>query len=308
MKHRLLYWLIPIVAALSVSTLDAANIISYWRFESDDDSSAQGLSNPNSVAGEPAFTSSSAKIDASANPGSLPNTIVPGTNLPNTASLDGSPLNINGSAAYSSTLNVNSITVELWSRTEESIAVIIARSTTAGSSLNSGIADGFRLYDPQDLKVQYYVNTGSGSQLITIDTNYQMDADNSVNGVAEWHHLAFTYDQATGVGTVYADDVVIGTNNGVAGRALYWGDIVGGDQPQFYVGWEMDGFDFSKTPTDNGFIDEIRLSDGALPPDQFLNTPVPEPGTYAIGAALLGALALHHFQRRKRQSARHDPR
>ncbi|MEO0793975.1 MAG: LamG-like jellyroll fold domain-containing protein [Verrucomicrobiota bacterium] len=297
-RFRFVWWLRVVVASFLVASIADAAIISYWRFEQDDDPSANGLENPNEIAGEPAFISSSAKIDATANPGSLPNDIVPGTGLANTASLDGSPLDINGSAAYSSTLNVSSMTVELWARTEESTAVVIARSTTSGNNIDNSIADGFRMYDTQDLKVQYYVDTGGGSQLVTIDTNFRMDTDNSVNGSAEWHHLAFTYDEATGLGQVWANGSVIGSNDGADNQAIYWGDISGGDQPQFYAGWQMDGFDFSKTATDNGYIDEIRFSDAALGEDDFLNAPVPEPGTYAVGALLMVGAWICHRRRR----------
>ncbi|MGJ3244420.1 MAG: LamG domain-containing protein [Opitutales bacterium] len=280
--------------------LDAA-VISYWRFEQDDDPSAQGLDSPNNVAGEPAVISNTARLDDSANPGSLPNTIIPGTGAANTSSLDGTPLDINATAAYSPTLNVSSMTVELWTRTEESTAVVLARSNN--SNVRNSIDDGFRIYDTQDLKVEYWTGRNKGQATrVVIDTNYRLDQDGVADGQADWHHIAFTYDAATGEGKIYADGVVIGSHTGSADTPLYWGRTNPNQGPEVQIGVDMDGYNFSKTSTDNGFIDEIRFTDGVLTDDDFLVAPVPEPSTYAAGGLLLGLMGLHLW-RRKRHGA-----
>lgn len=265
-----------------------AGIISYYRFEVDSDPSASGLSSPDEIGGGTPLISSSARLDASANPGSLPNTVIPSTGAPNTSSLDGNPLDIDAVAAYNPALDVASITVELWTRTEESTAVIISRSTTSTpSGIQSGLADGFRIYDPASLKVQYYVTDGVNVQMRQINTGVGTDNVGSRgDGNTNWRHLAFSFDAGTGTGTFYLDGVVVGTDNlSSSSHVLYWGGPSA--QPVMQVGVAMDGYNFSKSATDNGYIDEIRFSDNALEEEDLLITPVPEPGTLAGGGLLL---------------------
>ena len=263
-------------------------IISYYRFEVDNDASATGLSTPDEIAGGTPLISSTARLDSSANPGSLPNSIIPSTGQPNSSSLDGDPLDINASAAYNAALDVSSITVELWTRTEESTAVIISRSTTSTvNGISNGLADGFRIYDPSSLKIQYYVTDGVTTQLRQINTGVGTDNVGSRgDGNTNWRHLAFSFEATTGEGTFYLDGQVIGTDSlNSSNYVMYWGGV--GAQPVLQVGVQMDGYNFSKTQFDNGFIDEIRFSDNALEEEELLITPVPEPGTIAGGILLL---------------------
>lgn len=268
-----------------------AGIISYYRFEVDNDSSATGLSTPDEIAGGTPLVSSSARLDASANPGSLPNTIIPATGAPNTSSLDGDPLDIDASAAYNPALDVNSITVELWARTEENTAVILSRSTTSTvSGVVNSISDGFRIYDPADLKVDYYVTDGNQVLQRQINTGLGTDTVGSRgDGNTNWRHLAFSFDASTGTGTFFLDGNTVGTDTlNSSNYVMYWGGPSA--QPVLQVGALMDGYNFSKTANDNGFIDEIRFSDNALEEEELLITPVPEPGTL-MGGALLALLA-----------------
>jgi len=296
LKRLCSIWLLWMSGFLGVQ----GSVISYWRFEVDNDPAARRLNSPNEIAGEPAVISTSGKIDDTANPGSLPSTIVPISGAPNTASLDGTPLDVNATAAYSSSLNVSSMTVELFARTEERTAVLIARTNTANPAGNS-VADGFRIYDPQDLKVQYVLTDGVTTSNITIDTNFAMDGDTLPrgDGVTNWNHIAFTYDETTGVGTVYANGESIGSHTATVGSQLYWGDIGGGAEPMVYIGTRMDGYNFSKTRADNGFIDEIRFSNLALGNDQLLIAPVPEPGTWIAGLSVCLLIGLHYWRRKQ---------
>lgn len=297
-RNRILLSLLTLLSLALPAFVDAA-VISYWRFEQDNDPNPNRVDSPNEIAGEPSITSNSAQLDDSANPGSLPNTIIPGTGAPNTSSLDGFPLDVNATAAYSPTLDVSSMTVELWTRTEERTAVVLSRSNN--SNVQNGIDDGFRIYDTQDLKVEYWVGNWWGAKTrVVIDTNYRLDQDGVVNGQADWQHIAFTYDADTGTGTVYANGTVIGSNQGPS-DPLFWG-FPWNSSPTVQAGVAMDGQDFSKNQSDNGFIDEIRFSDGVLTDDDFLVAPVPEPSTYAVGGLLLGLMGLHLW-RRKRQTA-----
>ena len=299
-KRRLLA--LVLLSTVSISPA-SAGVVSYYRFETDNNPAANQLSSPDEFGG-PDFVSNSARLDDSANPGSLPNTVVPRTGDPNTSSLDGL-IDVDGSAAYNAALDLPSLTVELWARTEENTAVVISRSTASQSAVMNDVSDGFRVYDPSDIKVDYWVTDGTSNTKVTIDTNRAFDTVGSRgDGDTSWRHLAFAYDAATGTGQVFLDGTVVGSNDGADARQLYWGGA--GAQPVMRVGVMMDGYNFSKGNTDDGFIDEIRFSNVALAEDDLLTTPVPEPGTY-LGGTVLILFAGLHLWRRKRLRPKESP-
>ncbi|MEM8866828.1 MAG: LamG-like jellyroll fold domain-containing protein [Verrucomicrobiota bacterium] len=275
-------------------------MLSYYRFEVDNDPSALGLETPNEVFGLPALIAASAQIDDSANPGSLPNLFVPGTGSSNTASLDGLSTSgnpdVDASAAYTSVLDVDQLTAEMFVRSEEQQGVLIARSTS--TNVGSSIADGFRIYDPNNLKVQFYTEDAFGNvQLNQISTTAGLDDLSAPrgDGVAEWRHVAFSYDLTTGVGALYLDGVVIGSSSAGAGSTLYWGSETLASQRTLDVGFSMDGYNFSKTATDNGFIDEVRISSEPLAVEDLL---LPEPKHYS---SILAVIALFCSAARRRR-------
>ncbi|MEM1223521.1 MAG: LamG-like jellyroll fold domain-containing protein [Verrucomicrobiota bacterium] len=264
-------------------------VLSYYRFEIDLDPDPLGLETPNEVFGLPALVAASARIDDSANPGSLPNIFVPGTGAPNTASLDGLSTSgnpdANASADYSSILDVDELTAEMFVRTEEQVGVLIARSTS--TNVLSGISDGFRIYDPNDLKVQFYTEDPFGNvQLNQISTSAGLDdlSQPRGDGNAQWRHVAFTYDQTLGIGQLYLDGEVIGSATAGAGSSLYWGLESLANQRTLDVGFGLDGFNFSKTASDNGYIDEVRISSQPLTEAEFL---LPESRHYGLILALV---------------------
>jgi hypothetical protein len=245
-----------------------AATIGYWRMEADLDASANGLRVANQVAGGSDLISNQAFIDLVANPnGTVPNT---GTiNLGSVGStIQGGANGINGTVAWYSVLDTASITAEFWARTNEGEATLLARSSGA---------NGFTIANPNNLQVTYRVSNGAGGSVqVTLNTGHNMNAT--------WRHYAFTYDAATGVGAFYVDGVVVASNNGVDGRALFWG----GASP-LRVGQLMD-----YASAFNGTMDEVRLSDVALNPTQFLGA-VSEPAAallLVIGLAGLTRFAL----------------
>lgn len=121
------------------------------------------------------------------------------------------------------------------------------------------------------------------------------------DGNTNWRHLAFSYDAATGTGNVYLDGTVVGSNTGNPNSDLYWGNASA--QPQVRVGVMMDGYNFSKGNTDDGFVDEIRFSNSALEEDDLLITPVPEPSTYLGGIALALFVGIQFWRKRKKSAS-----
>jgi hypothetical protein len=279
--------------AVGVSTSQSATI-SWWRFEagSDTDPSPGGLVNANEVSGQPAMISSNAIITTDAP--SLFAPFIPQTGDTNTGSVrafvNGSAEDgIFGSAAYSSTLDVNSITVEFWVRTTENEAGFVARTTNPQQAGETGSIDnGFRIVEPQNLRVEYYRlnGAGTGGTLVTLTSGIAVN-DNV------WHYIAFRYDQATGLGELLLDGVVVASNDGPDNRRLWWGPS--GSQPTVIAGYRLDG-----NPNNTfGTLDEIRFSDVALPNTELLL--VPEASTvwtFGILGLLFAAGSFRRFFQR----------
>ena len=243
----------------------SAATIGYWRMEVDLDPSANGVRVANEIAGGSDLISNEAFIDLAANPnGTVPNTGA--INLGSIGSrLQGGANGINGTIASYSALDTASLTAEFWARTGESQATLLQRSSGA---------NGFTISNPNALTITYYVSNGAGGAVaVTLNTGHNMSAT--------WHHYAFTYDQATGVGRFYVDGVLVTSNDGVDGRALFWGAA-----SPLRVGQLMD-----YASAFNGTMDEVRLSNVALSPTQFLGT-VAEPTSALLLGVVCVALAL----------------
>jgi len=265
-RCRLLAALLPFVWAPSAS----ATTVAYWRMETDLDPSANGFEVANEVAFGTSLLSSEAFVDTAANP----NFTVPLTGEPNTGSagstMQGAGNGINATAAWYPELDVSSITVEFWARTVENQATLFSR--TSGN-------DGLRIWNPSSLDIEYWVEDGAGGAMqVQILDVFDMDAN--------WHHFAFTYDEVTGNGYFFVDGTAVGWNDGPAGRALVWGNMV-----DVRVGDLMD-----YASAFNGTLDELRIMDEV--PSFGAPTLAPEPGRLALAST--GLVGLVVLGRRRR--------
>ena len=99
------------VALFSMPVITAADVVGYWRMETDNDPDPEKASIPNEIAGGSPLTSDEAQIHLN-----VPIDPVPGTGAPNSGSLDptrvGGGMGINATIAEYGDLNVDSITVE----------------------------------------------------------------------------------------------------------------------------------------------------------------------------------------------------
>jgi len=282
-----------------LSTSLPAEVISWWRFEPSPASPASnGSTNPNDIASEPAIISTNASIGTNAP--DLFDTIVPGANVPNTGSIlainQGGSAGIQGKAAYSSTLDVESITVEFWARTNESTAGFVARTTSSNTAESGNISDGFRITDPDNVRVDFWTAenpSGKNSQSTTLTSGI------SIND-GEWHYIVFRYDATSQVAELNVDDATASQTVSGNNQQLFWGS--GNSQPEVTIGDLMDG----NTGNNNGTLDEIRFSSLAISDDDLLLTPapVPEPGTLIAGGFLAFFAVIDVYRRFRAKQAR----
>ena len=221
--------------------------IGYWRMESDTDGGA-GYSVPEESAGNPLVGPL-----GYVNSATLPADPVPLTGAANTRSLEGGA-NINGTIASFAALNTESITIEFWVQTDEGDAGLFTRST--GSTGKTFGTDGVVITDPDAVDVRYFVDDGLGGST-------QKDFTNVANTPAGWQHMAFTYEKATGIGSLYADGNAVATDDGADNLGLVWG----AGTANALLGKDADG---GPAPS-GGVFDELRISNVALSPASFLN-------------------------------------
>jgi hypothetical protein len=264
-----------VLVGLTLGTIGSANaaIVGYWRMEVDNDAGT-GVSVPNEVAGGSPFITGAATGQLSA---TSPSATVPQTGAANLSSIDSNG-DLLGSIASYTALNTNSITIEFWARTGETTATIFNRFSATG---------GIQIDNANALRAQYRIDDGAGGNtLVTLTSSPAIDLD-----ATTWTHAAFTYDALTGVGSWYRNGVLVNSIDGPDNRNLVWvgtGNIA--------IGADMDA-----TAVTGGILDELRISDVALPASQLLaSTPtaVPEPSSVALAG--LGCLSLLVLRRRRR--------
>jgi len=101
----------------------------------------------------------------------------------------------------------------------------------------------------------------------------------------QWHHVAGTLDDATGAMNLYIDGNLAAS---AVTTVRPFGDLDPSLSPGLGIGALNSANPAFGPEYFNGFIDDLRLSDTALSPDQLL---VPEPSSATIGfVALLGSL------------------
>lgn len=282
------------IAATCLLVLPAsAGTVGYWRFEeaSGDTPDVGGTAGTMRAFNAPGRSSL------------VPVNPVPQTGASNTRSffVDGNNdvFATNGGVVFNnagddpSDPGAGNFTIEAW------VNVIGGVGFIAGKSFNSGAASedkGYQLVVDPDLgNGRYRIR---GSVRTTAGGFFDTDAQTGPGGIpyGEWHHVALVRDGDNL--TIYLDGVAEFTRTGLAGKDFrsrvpytIGSGIVGGSPGNVATfGTGLSG-PFARTL--HGRIDEVRISNVALRPSQFLNHVfVPEPAT---GIVLLIGLGLACF-------------
>jgi len=234
--------LASLISLVTINSTAVGDVIGYWRAEVDNDPGST-LNTPNEVAGGNPLVTSSASLYAA-----VPVNPIPLTGQPNTYSIEPNSGSIEGIINPYSGLDSDSITVEFFARTQEGSGNIITRTDNTSS--------GFVVTNYNSVDVTYYVDDGGGgSQAVTINTAHNMNEN--------WDHMAWTYDQSTGMGRFFANGDEVGKSaTATPGRALLWsgaGNVI--------IGHDMSGDGYP-----GGTFDELRISNEALNPHEMLNS------------------------------------
>ncbi len=260
-----------ILAALIVSGVSRADVVGYWRFE-------EGSADAAASGAGTIVDSSGHGLNGTPVGGPFYRTNVPGFGnvSPNRLSMEFNGTSQRVFVPDSASLQLtHSLTIE---------AFIDARPLL-GSEIGGDIlfrGDDRIGLDPYRLTLQF-----NGDLLFqVVDATGQFAAVTARVPFGQWIHVAGTLDDATGAMDLYVNGALVSSTTtavrpfGVLDTTQNPGLGIGGLQssnpnlgPEYF----------------NGFIDEVRLSDRALRPDELL---VPEPTVFSIAVLGVGMMLL----------------
>ncbi len=172
--------------------------------------------------------------------------------------------------------------------TLEGVETIVGKTESAAGA--EGFRDGFYLNKFFGGEFRLEVATVGGNYLVLDSIAAGLTAQTNT-----WYHVAAVGDSVAGTLTLYVDGVAVSSLTGFDG--LYVAD------PSVNSTWLLGAssiLDGSIVDQLNGNLDEVRFSNVALDPSQFLNA-VPEPSSIAL---LVAAALGFFFIRRRRDLAK----
>lgn len=264
-------------SALFVSSLARGQTVAYWRFEEGTANAA--ASGTGTIVDSSGNGNNGTAIDGPTYSANVPVATIPQTGATNSLSMlfngtdqqifipDSPSLALTQSLtleAYIDPLSVNSISGSPTDGEE-----IVFR----GDSRNG--------YDPYKLVIR----NGNLTFEIADASDDQVSVDVPFDAVNQWTEVAGTLDNGTGAMDLYENGTLVAsTTTSIRPFAT----LDASKDPGLGIGnveaADNDYFD--------GYIDEVRISDEALLPSQFLDASVPEPASVGmLGVGLLGILA-----------------
>ena len=277
MRQRLAGWVVGCTAIFAVSGLEAETV-AYWQF---DDGADQAVVNTITPEINPMLIGTAYQNDGGPKPtfsGDRPGDRIwasfsgPLLNDANTASLrfvnTGLPDNPNSNTGgvvripgSDPSLKATNLTVEAFFKTDRHVNyALLVGKTRSGD----GAATSWNLDFDGGGKPRVRIDSQGG--LITGQNNQAFESQTSVED-GQWHHVAFTYTHTSQMVRVYVDYIQQGEAKTNAAPLVYNNDDI-------RIGQGGGGRAF------DGWIDEIRITDDALLPHQFMTVYEPQPTVF----------------------------
>lgn len=285
MKSRVLFAALTMFVLTSVATDVHASVLAYWRFE-------EGIAN-SPAGGAGSVSDSAGSFHGTPTGGPIYRSDVGANPVPLTGATNNRSLEFDGSGTGdfvlapdpTGVLNpTTAFTVEFW-----------MRAGAQSGSLDTLLDHSHGFIDQTGWAFQ---TQPTGTMRFAVgDGGPFHEAISPVGSVRDnmWHHIAGVFDStATGQELrLYIDGVLAAfDDNGGAlalgnNRDIEIGRASSAMFPRYY----------------SGFIDEIRISDTALAPSQFLNSAVPEPSSFVLLGMFGAGLLLINRQRKQNRIA-----
>ena len=229
---------VTVVLIFSLATGASAGTRAYWRFEEGGGTEIGDISgdgNDGALLNGPVFSAD------------VPLDLIPLTGMPNNFSLAFDGVNDIAVISDSPSLQPNgAITLEAWVYPLSGARVILGKQLFGGCCVNS--------YQLELNPFRFQLTDTSG--------NDHLIQGRLVPSPGAWHHIAGTWDGATM--RLYLDGVEVATGP-------FFGPI-GYDSNPVLIGGEDDGLGIPGCCLFSGNIDEVRISDVALDPSEFLSS------------------------------------
>jgi hypothetical protein len=256
-----------IITLLSLPNVSRAGLLGYWSFEEGSGTTTADMSG-NGLTG----TLSGATLPAWVTPGAVGSGALDFTPIaaPNSEKVDiGNPPSLNLTGSY--------LTLSAWAfpRSVSDGGRIV---TKGGGSNNRGWSLGVESTGIWRLQI------ASGVNALT-----SCSTANGTVALNTWTHIAGVYDGVAGTMKLYINGVEATTTLSAAVPAFMSNPVNVG----VGIGSRNDGSGITRW---NGMLDEVRIYDQALTPNEIMAL-VPEPSTLALGLALAAMVGLRRFGR-----------
>lgn len=272
-----------VVAAALIGPASAATV-AYYRFEDGTPPNTIGVNGAtDSAGGDDHMTGFPTTASGPQFSATVPVTTIAQTGAPNAVSAAFSGDDDLFDSDNPTPLRTNpftNVTIESWVRFSSltGFQTIVGRDDNGNPGLGTGAQS--LLYFQKNSANVFRVEMITAS-----NTNIQVNST-FAPVVDTWYHLAAVGDSSAGTLTLYVDGNSVGSTTGFNGMFNPDGSVTAAND----TSWTIGRGQFNGNPADRmiGFIDEVRISDTALAPSQFLNVPEPSAVALLAGGALLG--------------------